>query len=56
MVSRKCLRSGSNRADAAYNYELAVRLREEVASGKRKGGIAELAADDKAAANMHDGP
>jgi hypothetical protein len=49
------LRSGSERADAAYNYELAIRIREEIASGKRKGGISAMV-EDKTDANMHGDP
>jgi hypothetical protein len=33
----EALRAGSDRPDAAFNYELAVRIREELANGKRKG-------------------
>ena len=33
----EALRAGNERPDAAFNYELAVRIREELANGKRKG-------------------
>lgn len=39
------LKSGSDRPDTSFNYELAVRLREEIASGKRKGGLPYTAFD-----------
>ena len=48
------LKSGSDRPDAAYNYELAVRLRGEIASGKRKGGLPYTAYDRTTTdPNMH---
>jgi hypothetical protein len=53
----EALRAGVNRADAAFNYELAVRLRAEFANGKRKamplnGADADVEADP----NMHGDP
>jgi hypothetical protein len=52
----EALRAGVDRADAAFNYELAVRLRAEIASGKRKGMPEGPAVDDKTDANMHGDP
>jgi hypothetical protein len=52
----EALRAGVERADAAFNYELAVKLRAEIAGGKRKGMPEGPALDDKTDANMHGDP
>jgi hypothetical protein len=53
----EALRSGSERADTAFNYELAVRIREEIASGKRKTGMPNPKTDEtKSDPNMHGDP
>jgi DNA-binding XRE family transcriptional regulator len=50
------LRAGGDRPDLAYNYELAVRMRQEIGAGKRK-AIANAEADDtKSEPNMHGDP
>src|SRR5262245_6044529 len=50
------LRAGNDRPDAAFNYELAVRIRAEIAAGKRKElPIGELT-EDKSDNNMHGDP
>jgi hypothetical protein len=33
------IRAGSDRPDTSFNYELVVRMREEIASGRRRGGL-----------------
>jgi hypothetical protein len=52
----EALRAGSASADAAFNYELAVKIRAELSSGKRKGMPVGLDAADKTDANMHGDP
>ena len=39
------LKSGSDRPDTAFNYELVIKRREEIAGGKRKGGLPYTAYD-----------
>ena len=51
------LRGGSERSDAAYNYELAVRLRQDLTAGKRKGVPVGANADEtETDPNMHGDP
>jgi hypothetical protein len=52
----EALRSGSERPDAAFNYELAVKIRQELANGKRKGMPADVMVEDKSDSNMHGDP
>ena len=53
----EALRAGSDRPDTAFNYELAVRLRDEIGSGKRKGGMPNAEVDEtKTDPNMHGDP
>jgi hypothetical protein len=53
----EALRAGSDRPDTAYNYELAVRLREEIGSGRRKSGLPNPKVDEtKSDPNMHGDP
>jgi len=52
----EALRAGNERPDAAFNYELAVRIREELAAGKRKGMPPFETNEDKTDANMHGDP
>lgn len=52
----EALRAGSDRPDAAFNYELAVKLRAELASGKRKTLAAGSSTIDKTDSNMHGDP
>ena len=50
------LRAGGERPDLAYNYELAVRMRQEIGAGKRK-ALANAEADDtESEPNMHGDP
>ena len=50
------LRAGAERSDVAFNYELAVRMRQEVNGGKRK-GLSNVKTDDtKTEPNMHGDP
>jgi cell division protein FtsL len=49
------LRAGNDRPDAAFNYELALRIRAEIASGKRKELPFEMT-EDNTDANMHGDP
>jgi len=54
----EALRAGVDRPDAAFNYELAVKLRGEVANGRRKGigeGLSTETAE-KSMSNMHGDP
>ena len=52
----EALRAGGDRPDLAFNYELAVRMRQEVGAGKRK-AIANAEPDDtKSEPNMHGDP
>ncbi len=50
------LRAGAVRPDAAYNYELAVRLRAEIAGGKRKSLPVLMPVDETTDSNMHGDP
>jgi hypothetical protein len=52
----EALRAGSERSDTAFNYELAVKIRAEIANGKRKGMPAETSPEDKSDSNMHGDP
>jgi hypothetical protein len=53
----EALRAGNDRPDTAFNYELAVRLREEIGSGRRKGGMPNTKVDEtKSDPNMHGDP
>ena len=53
----EALRAGNDRPDTAFNYELAVRLREEIVSGRRKGGMPNSKVDEtKSDPNMHGDP
>jgi cell division protein FtsL len=53
----EALRAGSDRPDTAFNYELAVRIREEISSGRRKGGMPNSQVDEtKSDPNMHGDP
>jgi cell division protein FtsL len=53
----EALRAGSDRPDTAFNYELAVRLREEIRSGRRKGGMPNSEKDEtNSDPNMHGDP
>lgn len=53
----EALRAGNDRPDTAFNYELAVRLREEIGSGRRKGGMPNPKVDEtKSDPNMHGDP
>jgi hypothetical protein len=50
------LRAGSERSDVAFNYELAIRMRQEVGAGKRK-ALQNVKTDDtKSEPNMHGDP
>jgi hypothetical protein len=52
----EALRSGVERQDVAFNYEFAVRMREEIGAGKRK-AIADMKAEDvESDPNMHGDP
>ena len=52
----EALRAGSDLPDAAFNYELAVRIREELTNGKRKAMVLTGTLDEKSDANMHGDP
>ena len=52
----EALRSGIERSDAAFNYELAVKIRTELANGKRKGMPNSSMVEDKSDSNMHGDP
>ena len=53
----EALRAGSDGPDTAFNYELAVRLRDEIAGGKRKNGMPDSKQDEtKSDPNMHGDP
>jgi hypothetical protein len=52
----EALRAGGERADASFNYELAVRLRAEIAGGKRKAMPIDEAAEEKGDTNLHGSP
>lgn len=52
----EALRAGADRPDAAFNYELAIRMRQQVGAGKRK-TLSDPSTDDtKTDANMHGDP
>lgn len=52
----EALRAGAERSDVAFNYELAVRMRQEVSGGKRK-ALSNVRTDDtKTEPNMHGDP
>ena len=52
----EALRAGIERPDVAFNYELAVRMREEVGAGKRKALTSAKADDTQSDPNMHGDP
>ena len=52
----EALRSGSTSADVAFNYELAVRMRDEVGAGKRKALGNVKTGDEQSEPNMHGDP
>jgi len=52
----EALRSGVARPDVAFNYELAVRMRDEVGVGKRKALTAPKTDDAESDPNMHGDP
>ena len=52
----EALRAGTERSDVAFNYELAVRMRQEVGAGKRK-ALSNIKPDDtESEPNMHGDP
>ena len=52
----EALRAGVERPDIAFNYELAVRMREEIGAGKRKVLSSAKPDDTKSDPNMHGDP
>ena len=50
------LRAGTERPDVAFNYELAVRMRQEVGAGKRKALSNVKTEDTESEPNMHGDP
>jgi hypothetical protein len=52
----EALRAGIDRPDAAFNYELAVKIRAELAAGKLKSMPEGVAVAEKTDANMHGDP
>ena len=52
----EALRAGVARPDVAFNYELAVRMRDEVGAGKRKALTAPKTDDAESDPNMHGDP
>ncbi len=52
----EALRAGTERSDVAFNYELAVRMRQEVGAGKRKALSNANTDDTKTEPNMHGDP
>jgi hypothetical protein len=52
----EALRAGIERPDIAFNYELAVRMRDEIGAGKRKTLIGPKADDTQSEPNMHGDP
>jgi hypothetical protein len=52
----EALRAGSERPDVAFNYELAVRMRQEVGAGKRKALSSVKPDDTESDPNMHGDP
>jgi DNA-binding XRE family transcriptional regulator len=52
----EALRAGMTRSDVAFNYELAVRMREEIGAGKRKVLTNPKTDDTESDPNMHGDP
>ena len=52
----EALRSGVERPDIAFNYELAVRMRDEIGAGKRKALTNPKTDDTESEPNMHGDP
>jgi hypothetical protein len=52
----EALRAGVDRTDIAFNYELAVRMRDEVGAGKRKVLASAKTDDTQSEPNMHGDP
>ena len=52
----EALRAGIERPDIAFNYELAVRMRQEVGAGKRKALTSAKTDDTQSEPNMHGDP
>jgi len=52
----EALRAGNDRPDAAFNYELAVRIRAELVNGRKKGTPTGMMTEDKTDSNMHGDP
>lgn len=52
----EALRAGSEQPDVAYNYELAVRLRDEIGAGKRKVLSSAQTTEEQTDPNMHGDP
>ena len=52
----EALRAGVSRPDVAFNYELAVRIREEIGAGKRKALMAPKTDETQSDPNMHGDP
>ena len=52
----EALRAGVTRSDIAFNYELAVRMREEVGAGKRKALMQAKTDETQSDPNMHGDP
>jgi hypothetical protein len=52
----EALRAGIGRPDIAFNYELAVRMRDEVGAGKRKAMTSAKTDDTQSEPNMHGDP
>jgi hypothetical protein len=52
----EALRAGIERPDIAFNYELAVRMREEIGAGKRKALTSAKPDDTQSEPNMHGDP
>jgi hypothetical protein len=52
----EALRAGTERPDVAFNYELAVRMRQEVGAGKRKALSNVKTEDTQSEPNMHGDP
>jgi hypothetical protein len=52
----EALRAGATRPDIAFNYELAVRMREEVGAGKRKALANPKTDETQSDPNMHGDP
>jgi hypothetical protein len=50
------LRAGTDRPDVAFNYELAVRMRDEIGAGKRKALTNVKTDDTQSEPNMHGDP